>query len=153
MNSRTIKRDNVERSGGGGGGAGAGSGNEELDRILEGGVNDAYKRPWHRLERGLRLNRIRLFVNEEASRVNLTEVESMQLLALLQKSLDKKILNSKTTVIYDQDEEKIKEIKGLVSHRESDGLLKYKFIEKRSAVTLRRKRSVASTVAPTATEN
>ena len=153
MNSRTIKRDNVERSGSGGGGAGAGSGNEELDRILEGGVNDAYKRPWHRLERGLRLNRIRLFVNEEASRVNLTEVESMQLLALLQKSLDKKILNSKTTVIYDQDEEKIKEIKGLVSHRESDGLLKYKFIEKRSAVTLRRKRSVASTVAPTATEN
>ena len=143
----------MERSGGGGGGAGAGSGNEELDRILEGGVNDAYKRPWHRLERGLRLNRIRLFVNEEASRVNLTEVESMQLLALLQKSLDKKILNSKTTVIYDQDEEKIKEIKGLVSHRESDGLLKYKFIEKRSAVTLRRKRSVASTVAPTATEN
>ena len=143
----------MERSGGGGGGAGAGSGNEELDRILEGGVNDAYKRPWHRLERGLRLNRIRLFVNEEASRVNLTEVESMQLLALLQKSLDKKILNSKTTVIYDQDEEKIKEIKGLVSHRESYGLLKYKFIEKRSAVTLRRKRSVASTVAPTATEN
>lgn len=116
------------------------SGNDQLDKILEGGVNDAYKRPWHRLERGLRLNRLRLFVNEEAARVNLTEVESMQLLALLQKSLDKKILNSKTTVIYDQDEEKIKEIKGLVSHRESDGLLKYKFIEKRSAVTLRRKR-------------
>ena len=141
MNSRTIKRDNVERSGGGGGGAGAGSGNEELDRILEGGVNDAYKRPWHRLERGLRLNRIRLFVNEEASRVNLTEVESMQLLALLQKSLDKKILNSKTTVIYDQDEEKIKEIKGLVSHRGADGILKYQFIEKRLVAGTRRKRT------------
>lgn len=128
MNAKTVKR-GID-----------GSGNDELDRILEGGVNDAYKRPWHRLERGLRLNRIRAFVNEEAGRVNLSEVESMQLLALLQKSLEKKILNSKTTVIYDQEEEKIKEIKGLVSHRESDGQLKYKFVEKRSAVTLRRKR-------------
>ena len=136
MNSnKTIKR---------GVGALGESGNDQLDKILEGGVNDAYKRPWHRLERGLRLNRIRLFVTEEAARVNLTEVESMQLLALLQKSLDKKILNSKTTVIYDQDEEKIKEIKGLVSHRESDGLNKYKFIEKRTGVTMRRKRTVGS---------
>lgn len=134
-NNKTIKR---------GIGALGESGNDQLDKILEGGVSDAYKRPWHRLERGLRLNRIRLFVTEEVARVNLTEVESMQLLALLQKSLDKKILNSKTTVIYDQDEEKIKEIKGLVSHRESDGLLKYKFIEKRSATTLRRKRSVTT---------
>jgi hypothetical protein len=139
MSSKTIKRGIL-----GGDDIKTKSGNDELDRILEGGVNDAYKRPWHRLERGLRLNRLRLFVTEEATRVNLTEVESMQLLALLQKSLDKKILNSKTTVIYDQEEEKIKEIKGLVSHRESDGLLKYRFIEKRSAVTMRRKRSVTT---------
>ncbi len=118
------------------------SGNEQLDRILEGGMNDAYKRPWHRLERGLRLNRIRVFVHEEGTKVNLSEQESVQLLALLQKALDKKILNSKTTVIYDQEEEKIKEIKGLVSHRESDGLLKYKIIEKRAAVTMRRPREV-----------
>lgn len=118
------------------------SGNEQLDRLLEGGMNDAYKRPWHRLERGLRLNRIRQFVQEEAARVNLSEQESAQLLTLLQKALDKKILNSKTTVIYDQDEEKIKEIKGLVSHRESDGLLKYKILEKRAAVTMRRPRRV-----------
>lgn len=116
------------------------SGNEQLDRILEGGVNDAYKRQWHRLERGLRLNRLRLFVQEEGQKVNLTETESNQLLTLLQKALDKKILNSKTTVIYDIDEERIKEIKGLVSHRDSDGILRYKFIEKRAAVTLRRRR-------------
>ncbi len=116
------------------------SGNEQLDRILEGGMNDAYKRPWHRLERGLRLNRIRQFVQEEAAKVNLSEQESTQLLAQLQKALDKKILNSKTTVVYDQNEEKIKEIKGLISHRESDGFLRYKIIEKRAAVTMRRPR-------------
>lgn len=118
-----------------------GSGNLNLDKILDAGMLGAYKRPWHRLERGLRLNRIRQFMEEESERVSLSDVESGQLLTLLQKALDKKMLNSKTTVIYDQEEEKIKEIKGLVSHRGADGLVRYQFAEKRAgAVTMRRKR-------------
>jgi hypothetical protein len=116
-----------------------GTGNAQLDKILEGGVSDAYKRPWHRLERGLRLNRLRQFVQDETDRMALSEVESMQLLSLLHKSLEKKNLNSKTTVVYDLAEEKIKEIKGLVSHREADGILKYKFIEKKVTASTRRR--------------
>ncbi len=138
-NSRTHKRhsdyDDNDASG---------TGNLQLDKILEGGVSDAYKRPWHRLERGLRLNRIRQFVQDETERMNLSEVESMQLLSLLHKSLEKKNLNSKTTVIYDSAEEKIKEIKGLVSHREADGILKYKFIEKKVTANTRRRREVGT---------
>ncbi len=121
------------------------SGNLNLDRILDAGMLGAYKGPWHRLERGLRLNRIRQFTEEEKARVSLSEAESAQLLTLLQKALDKKMLNSKTTVIYDQDEEKIKEIKGLVSHRGADGLVRYQFAEKRAgAVTMRRRRDAAT---------
>jgi hypothetical protein len=121
------------------------SGNLNLDRILDAGMLGAYKRPWHRLERGLRLNRIRQFTEEEKARVSLSEAESAQLLTLLQKALDKKMLNSKTTVIYDQDEEKIKEIKGLVSHRGADGIVRYQFAEKRAgAVTMRRRRDAAT---------
>ncbi len=117
------------------------SGNDALDKILDGGMTDAYKRPWHRLERGLRLNRLRAFVTDEQQRCSFSEAEGTQLMTLLQKTLDKKLLNSKTTVIYDQDEEKIKEIKGLVSHRGADGILKYQFIEKRAVVGTRRKRT------------
>ncbi len=133
-NSRTHKRhtDYDEDDGNG-------TGNAQLDKILEGGVSDAYKRPWHRLERGLRLNRLRQFVQDETDRMKLSEVESMQLLSLLHKSLEKKNLNSKTTVVYDLADEKIKEIKGLVSHREADGILKYKFIEKKIAGSTRRR--------------
>jgi hypothetical protein len=119
------------------------SGNEQLDKILSGGVTDAYRRPWHRLERGLRLNRLRAFAADETARIKLTQFESAQLLTLLQKALEKKYLNSKTTVIYDPDEEKIKEIKGLVSHRDSDGIIKYKFLEKKTGVTMRRKRPLS----------
>lgn len=125
-----------------------GTGNAQLDKILEGGVSDAYKRPWHRLERGLRLNRLRQFVLDETERMKLSEVESMQLLSLLHKSLEKKNLNSKTTVIYDQSDEKIKEIKGLVSHREADGILKYKFIEKKTTGATRRRQPSGGSGAP-----
>lgn len=133
MASKTMKRNTEDHEG---------SGNLNLDQILNAGMQGAYKRPWHRLERGLRLNRIRVFAEEEATRVSLSEAETTQLLTLLQKALDKKMLNSKTTVIYDQEEEKIKEIKGLVSHRGADGLTRYQFAEKRSiSLTMRRKRS------------
>ncbi len=114
-----------------------------LDKILDAGTADAYKRQWHRLERGLRLNRLRAFVEDEVARISLSEAEAAQLLGLLQKALDKKMLNSKTTVVYDQEEEKIKEIKGLVSHRGADGVLRFQFVEKRAIQTMRRKRGEA----------
>jgi hypothetical protein len=117
------------------------SGNDALDKILDGGMTDAYKRPWHRLERGLRLNRLRSFVADEQERCTFSDAEGAQLMTLLQKTLDKKLLNSKTTVIYDQEEESIKEIKGLMSHRGADGILKYQFIEKRLVAGTRRKRT------------
>jgi hypothetical protein len=135
MSARTQKRTF------GGGDDMTKSGNDALDKILDGGMTDAYKRPWHRLERGLRLNRLRSFVADEQERCSFSEAEGIQLMTLLQKTLDKKLLNSKTTVIYDQDDEAIKEIKGLVSHRGADGILKYQFIEKRLVAGTRRKRT------------
>jgi hypothetical protein len=119
--------------------------NDTFSKMLDEKANDAYKRPWHRLERGLRLNRLRLFAESEANKSQLSQQECQSLLLLLQKSLDKKILNSKTTVIYDQDNESIKEIKGLVMHRGSDSIMKFQLIEKKTgAVTMRRKRDDVS---------
>jgi hypothetical protein len=121
--------------------------NDKFSQFLDDSVSNAYKRPWHRLERGLRLNRIRLFVDDEKERMKLTQVETASLLVLLQKALDKKILNSKTAVNYDIEKESILEIKGLVSHREADGYLKYQFIEKKapSNVTMKRRPTITKT--------
>ncbi len=111
-----------------------------LNKVLDDSIKDAYKRPWHRLERGLRLNRLRAFVEEEKKKFSLTQFESASLLGILQKSLDKKLLNSKTTVIYDQDKEAILEIKGLVMHRGADNIMRYQLLEKRPGTTLRKKK-------------
>lgn len=99
----------------------------------------AFRRPWHRLERGLRMNRLRKFSEDEAKRLKLSEVEKNNLFILLNKSLEKKLLNSKTAVIYDMDEEKITEIKGLVSHRTSSGETLFQLLDRKNAVTFRRR--------------
>jgi hypothetical protein len=101
----------------------------------------AYKRQWHRLERGLRLNRLRKFAEEEAGRLHLSDTEKQNLYNLLAKSLDKKLLNSKTAVIYDQEKESITEIKGLVMHRSSEGLMLFQLLDKQKNITFRNKKA------------
>lgn len=118
---------------------------EGLLHFLEQEAGGAYKRQWHRLERGLRLNRLRKFSEEEAQRLQLSEPEKVNLYALLIKSLDKKLLNSKTAVIYDTEKEAITEIKGLVMHRNSDGQVLFQLVDKQKGVTFRRKKVVEET--------
>ena len=112
-----------------------------LLQFLEQEAGGAYKRPWHRLERGLRLNRLRKFSEDESGRLNLKEPEKVALYSLLIKSLDKKLLNSKTAVVYDQAKESITEIKGLVMHRSSDETVLFQLVDKQKGVTFRRKKT------------
>jgi hypothetical protein len=76
----------------------------------------------------------------------LKQTETDALFALLIKALDKKILNSKTAVIYDVETEKITEIKHLVMHQNAEGNVLFQIVEKRNAVTFRKK-------VPTTTED
>lgn len=114
---------------------------DSLLRFLDQDAGNAYKRQWHRLERGLRLNRLKKFSQEEAERLHLTDTERDSLYSLLCKSLDKKLLNSKTAVVYDPLQEKITEIKGLVMHRNSEGTNLFQLLDKQKGVTFRRKKS------------
>jgi hypothetical protein len=125
--------------------------NESLQRLIAAEADNAYKKPWHRLERGLRLNRLRAFSEDLGAQRGLKPTEKQALLTLLTKALDKKQLNSKTAVDYDPDEEKIKEIKSLVMHQNAAGEVLFQLLEKRNAVTFR-KRAGAGTGAPTAAQ-
>ena len=113
--------------------------NENLQRLLDSEATTAYKKPWHRLERGLRINRIRQFCQDMMEKRPLKQAETDALFALLMKALDKKTLNSKTAVIYDMETEKITEIKYLVMHQNAEGGVLFQIVEKRNAVTFRKK--------------
>ena len=114
--------------------------NSAFLKFLDNKTEDAYTRPWHRLERGLRLNRLRQFSKDETDKFNLSEKDQNALYALLTKSLDKKLLNSKTTVVYDQDKQKIMEVKGLSLHTLADGVVQFQFSERKTGATMKKKR-------------
>ena len=115
------------------------SANDSLQKMIAAEADSAFKKPWHRLERGLRMNRIRAFVEDLATKRGFKDSEKQALLQLLMKSLDSKRLNSQTSVAYDPAEEMIKEIKPLVMHQAANGDVLFQLLEKRNAVTFRKR--------------
>ncbi len=119
---------------------------KKLEDFLNLNASEAYKRPWHRLERGLRMNRLRKFVEAEKVRMSLSDQDTELLRARLEKAFEKKLLNSKSAVIYDSATETIQEIKGLVYHKSADGRMLSNFMEKKAGVTFRRKAPATAAV-------
>ena len=114
--------------------------------LLEDSAREAYTRPWHRIERGLRLNRLRIFIEDISPQYAMTKEEKDGLFLFLQKALDKKLLNTLKIVNYDQDTQRITTIKGLelkridISTSPSFGVLKWGFSEKKPKTIETRKR-------------
>lgn len=117
--------------------------NDTLEQMLSAEADTAYRKAWHRLERGLRLNRLRAFSENLGTQRGLKPVEQQNLLTLLTKALDKKLLNSKTAVVYDAEKEEITEIKPLVMHQNSAGEVLFQILERRNAITFRKRSSSA----------
>jgi hypothetical protein len=115
--------------------------------LLEAGAQEAYVRPWHRLERGLRLNRLRIFLEEVGSQFELTKEEKEAGFLFLQKSLDKKLLNTLKIVQYDQVTQRIQTIRGLDIQRTPEGVVKWGFsVKKRPDSTRKKKKEVEPSV-------
>jgi hypothetical protein len=107
--------------------------------ILEEGAKEAYSRPWHKLERGLRLNRIRLWVNENfAATLNpqgdslFSHQELEHIFNYLSNALDKKLLNTSKIVEYDGIKQRIVSIKNFDVRRQTDGAIRCGFLKKKN---------------------
>lgn len=113
---------------------------ESFKNLLDESAREAYARPWHRLERGLRLNRLRLYVEEVGPQCSFTKDEKENFFNFLQKALDKKLLNTNKVVNYEPERQKIMCIRGLEVRRIADGTAKWGFtIKKTKADATRRK--------------
>lgn len=112
---------------------------EKTFQFLSNDADNALKRPWHKLERGLRIGRIREFVARETIRLTLNAEDSDALFKLLINGLDRKMLSSKAAVTYDCATEQITEVKGLTPHTGANGRTKYQLVEKKAGTTLKRR--------------
>jgi len=91
-----------------------------LSKLLDAESKSAVHRPWLRLERGLRMRLLRAFVEKHQ---NYTPAERSELLLALVDALDKKSLNSKSQITYNQEIGEITEINSLKALRNSSGKL------------------------------
>ena len=112
---------------------------KQLNNLLDDSARDAFRRQWHRLERGLRLNRLRMYVEEMSSQCSFTLDEKTRFFAFLSNALDRKLLNTHKIVDYDMDTQKIKLIRGLEVRRISDGTCKWGFTRVKKDGTRRKK--------------
>ena len=104
---------------------------DKFKNLLEDSAREAYSRPWHRIERGLRLNRLRIFIEDVAPQFNMTKEEKDNFFVFLQKALDKKLLNTLKIVNYDQEKQRITTIRGLEIKRNPEDVLKWGFSTKK----------------------
>jgi len=103
----------------------------KLSNILDNGIKEAFNRPWHRIERGLRLNRLRKYIEDISEGYLMSKEEEKDIFIYLQKQLDNKKLNTLKVVEYDQINEKIINIKGFEIKRNLEGILKYILSDKK----------------------
>ena len=122
---------------------------ERTFKTLATDAENSLKRPWHKLERGLRVGRLREFVARETDRLKLDAEDTDALFKLLTKALDKKLLSSKAAVTYDTVNEKITEVKGLVSHTTANNKTKFQILEKKAGTTMKRRPSLVASQAAT----
>uniref|UniRef100_A0A6C0DJH2 Uncharacterized protein n=1 Tax=viral metagenome TaxID=1070528 RepID=A0A6C0DJH2_9ZZZZ len=119
------------------------AGGDHLRNLLDTSAKEAFARPWHRLERGLRLNRLRMYGEEMAPQCSFTADEKSRFFAFLSNALDRKLLNTHKIVDYDLDAQKIKSIRGLEVRRISDGTIKWGFTRVKKADGTRRRRATS----------
>jgi hypothetical protein len=121
--------------------------------LLDESAREAFRRPWHRLERGLRLNRLRMYVEEMSAQCSFTTEEKGRFFVFLQNALDRKLLNTHKIVEYVPEVQKIRSIKGLEVRRTPTGEAKWGFVKAKKADATRKRRVTDNKVeeAPTTT--
>jgi len=108
--------------------------------LLDESAREAFRRPWHRLERGLRLNRLRMYVEEMSAQCSFTTEEKGKFFVFLQNALDRKLLNTHKIVEYLPETQKIKSIKGLEVRRTPNGEAKWGFVRAKKAEATRKRK-------------
>ena len=83
---------------------------DAFKNLLEDSAKEAYSRPWHRIERGLRLNRLRIFIEDVAPQFTMTKEEKIEHVELLESLLDKqKVLYTRMSLSDDPEAKEMKD--------------------------------------------
>jgi len=86
-----------------------------MNNLLDNEINNIFNRPWNKLEKGLRINRVNIYIEDVLKeKYTLGVVELVKLKKQLTNCLSKGGLSKNTEVNYDKDTGKIKDIRILL---------------------------------------
>ena len=87
---------------------------DDLLKKLESEKEERFKKPWAKLEKGNKLNRLNLYIDDEISEKELNEDTIKKLKKLLNTIFEKGILSKSSEIEYCNETSKILNIKNLV---------------------------------------
>ena len=90
-----------------------GSDQEQEEEDKEEKLDPRFTLPWNKLEKGVKMNRILIFIQSEKEEHTLTEQQSKELKNLLFKACENGLFNKISDVEYDESKAEIKSIKNL----------------------------------------
>ena len=102
---------------------------DDLFRQIDQERQSRFKKPWSKLDKGSRLDRIGLFVKMEKTERELSDEEEKKLKILLTQLCETGLLTKTSEIVY--EDEKICEIKNL-TYEEEDRVYSYKREDKRN---------------------
>lgn len=99
---------------------------ESISKMLDVEKDVSLKRPWNKLDTGLKLNRLKIFIENEKISRGLNESDEMELKTLLMGICQRGKINKNTDVSYDSNKSIIISIKNL---KYNDDTKKYNYKE------------------------
>lgn len=76
---------------------------EQIKELLEKEKEEIYKQSWNKLDNGLKINRLKKFIENEKLEKNLSDEKEQQLTKILISACRSNKLNKNTDVVYDKD--------------------------------------------------
>ena len=97
----------------------------KMNQLIQKELEERFKKPWSKLDKGTKLNRIHLFIKKEKINKELDDNQEKKLKILLINRFESGGLNKLSDITYCDNKTEITEIKNLVYDEESE---KYSFI-------------------------
>tara|TARA_B100001059_G_scaffold117778_1_gene118026 strand:+ start:170 stop:709 length:540 start_codon:yes stop_codon:yes gene_type:complete len=93
---------------------------DNISQFLEKEKKINSKKPWTRLQKSVKLDKLQIFANDYSKQKELTKTQSKLLIDFLISSLEKKKLQRTKDIVYDSKTGKIKSIPGLSVNKTSN---------------------------------
>ena len=105
---------------------------EKMTELLNKEKDTIYKQTWNKLDRGLKINRLKEFISREVKQKKLTKIQELQLSELLLSACSNNKMNRINDIIYNHHEGNIEQLKNL---NYKDGIYHLKMIEQKQSRT------------------